>query len=180
MGDTLTGVNAETVFMVLNNEFFVSFLASIIISAILGAIMSTSSSQLLVTASAISTDFYQALLRKNAGEKELVFVSRLSVILVACCSLALASNPNNYILELVAYAWAGFGASFGRLYCSAFSGAALLSKALLQAFSSVAVQCLSGKNFLLTPVFTKSFPVSSFQLWLFMLSACWIKNPMLL
>lgn len=115
LGDTLTGVNAETVFMVLNNEFFVSFLAGIIISAILGAIMSTSSSQLLVTASAISTDFYQALLRKNAGEKELVFVSRLSVILVACCSLALASNPNNYILELVAYAWAGFGASFGPL-----------------------------------------------------------------
>ena len=115
LGDTLTGVNAETVFMVLNNEFFVSFLAGIIISAILGAIMSTSSSQLLVTASAISTDFYQALLRKNAGEKELVFVSRLSVILVPCCSLALASNPNNYILELVAYAWAGFGASFGPL-----------------------------------------------------------------
>ena len=55
LGDTLTGVNAETVFMVLNNEFFVSFLAGIIISAILGAIMSTSSSQLLVTASAIST-----------------------------------------------------------------------------------------------------------------------------
>ena len=50
LGDTLTGVNAETVFMVLNNEFFVSFLAGIIISAILGAIMSTSSSQLLVTA----------------------------------------------------------------------------------------------------------------------------------
>ena len=115
LGDSLTGVNAETVFMVLNNEFFVSFLAGIIISAILGAIMSTSSSQLLVTASAISTDFYQALLRKNAGEKELVFVSRLSVILVAACSLALAANPNNYILELVAYAWAGFGASFGPL-----------------------------------------------------------------
>lgn len=115
LGDKLTGVNAETVFMVLNNEFFVSFLAGIIISAILGAIMSTSSSQLLVTASAISTDFYQALIRKNAGEKELVFVSRLAVVLVACCSLALASNPNNYILELVAYAWAGFGASFGPL-----------------------------------------------------------------
>lgn len=115
LGDALTGVNAETVFMVMNEQFFNSFMAAIIISAILGAIMSTSSGQLLVTASAISTDFYQALLRKNASQKELVFVSRIAVILVSACSLALAYNPNNYILDLVAYAWAGFGASFGPL-----------------------------------------------------------------
>lgn len=115
LGDILTGVNAETVFMVMNEQFFNSFMAAIIISAILGAIMSTSSGQLLVTASAISTDFYQALLRKNASQKELVFVSRIAVILVSACSLALAYNPNNYILDLVAYAWAGFGASFGPL-----------------------------------------------------------------
>ncbi len=115
LGDILTGVNAETVFMVMNEQFFNSFMAAIIISAILGAIMSTSSGQLLVTASAISTDFYQALLRKNASQKELVFVSRVAVILVSACSLALAYNPNNYILDLVAYAWAGFGASFGPL-----------------------------------------------------------------
>lgn len=115
LGDSLTGVNAETVFMVMNEQFFNSFMAAIIISAILGAIMSTSSGQLLVTASAISTDFYQALLRKNASQKELVLVSRVAVILVSACSLALAYNPNNYILDLVAYAWAGFGASFGPL-----------------------------------------------------------------
>ena len=95
LGDALTGVNAETVFMVLNEQFFNSFMAAIIISAILGAIMSTSSGQLLVTASAISTDFYQALLRKNASQKELVLVSRIAVILVSACSLALAYNPNN-------------------------------------------------------------------------------------
>ena len=88
LGDILTGVNAETVFMVMNEQFFNSFMAAIIISAILGAIMSTSSGQLLVTASAISTDFYQALLRKNASQKELVFVSRIAVILVSACSLA--------------------------------------------------------------------------------------------
>ena len=114
LGDALTGVNAETVFMVLNEQFFNSFMAAIIISAILGAIMSTSSGQLLVTASAISTDFYQALLRKNASQKELVLVSRIAVILVSACSLALAYNPNNYILDLVAYAWAGFGVPSAR------------------------------------------------------------------
>lgn len=115
LGDSLQGVDAETVFMVMNDKFFVSFMAGIITSAILGAIMSTSSGQLLVTASAVSTDFYQALLRKNADPKELLIVSRIAVILVSCCSLAIASNPNNLILDLVAYAWAGFGASFGPL-----------------------------------------------------------------
>ncbi len=115
LGDSLQGVNAETVFMVLNNKFFVSFLAGIVISAILGAIMSTSSSQLLVTASAISTDFYKSLIRKNASDKELLIVSHAAIIIVSCCSLAIASNPDNYILDLVAYAWAGFGASFGPL-----------------------------------------------------------------
>ena len=70
LGDILTGVNAETVFMVMNEQFFNSFMAAIIISAILGAIMSTSSGQLLVTASAISTDFYQALLRKAAQKRQ--------------------------------------------------------------------------------------------------------------
>lgn len=115
LGDSLQGVNTETVFMVMNDKFFVSFMAGIITSAILGAIMSTSSSQLLVTASAVSTDFYQALLRKNANPKELLVVSRVAVILVSACSLAIAANPNNLILDLVAYAWAGFGASFGPL-----------------------------------------------------------------
>ena len=101
LGDALTGVNAETVFMVLNEQFFNSFMAAIIISAILGAIMSTSSGQLLVTASAISTDFYQALLRKNASQKELVLVSRIAVILVSACSLALAITLTTIYLTLL-------------------------------------------------------------------------------
>ncbi len=115
LGEGLKGVHAETVFMVLSGTYFNSVIAGVIIAAILGAIMSTSSSQLLVSASAITTDFYYALLRKNATPQELVNVSRISVFLVACCSLVLALNPNNYILDLVAYAWAGFGAAFGPL-----------------------------------------------------------------
>ena len=115
LGDSLKGVNTETVFMVMNDRFFTSFISGLITSAILGAIMSTSSGQLLVTASAVSNDFYHSLIHKNADEKELLLVSRIAVILVSCCSLAIASNPNNLILDLVANAWAGFGASFGPL-----------------------------------------------------------------
>ncbi len=115
LGDSLKGVNSETVFMALSGQYFNSIVAGVIIAAILGAIMSTSSSQLLVTASAITTDFYHAILRKEASPQELVNVSRISVFIVAACSFTIALNPNNYILDLVAYAWAGFGASFGPL-----------------------------------------------------------------
>ncbi|MEG0969549.1 MAG: sodium/proline symporter PutP [Acidaminococcaceae bacterium] len=115
LGDQLVGANSETVFMVMNGAFYSPFFASIIISAILGAIMSTSSSQLLVTSSAVTTDFYKTLLRKHAGPQEMVLVSRLMVILVAALSILLALNPNSLILDIVAYAWAGFGAAFGPL-----------------------------------------------------------------
>lgn len=115
LGGTLQGVQSETVFMVLSGKFFSSLPAGIIIAAILGAIMSTSSSQLLVSASAVTTDFYHALIRKNATPGELVTVSRIAVFFCALCSMYLAMNPNNYILDLVAYAWAGFGAAFGPL-----------------------------------------------------------------
>jgi len=109
----LEGSAVETVYMVLTDDLFTSFIAGIILSAVLAAIMSTASSQLLVTASAISQDFYKALLRPNAGDKELVWVSRWTVILVSVFAIVLALNPNNLVLDLVAYAWAGFGAAFG-------------------------------------------------------------------
>ncbi|MDD4320564.1 MAG: sodium:proline symporter, partial [Acidaminococcaceae bacterium] len=82
---------------------------------ILGAIMSTASSQLLVASSSITTDFYKTLLRKNASIKELVVVSRLMVVFVSLLSVLLAINPNSMILDIVSYAWAGFGAAFGPL-----------------------------------------------------------------
>ena len=75
--------------------------------------MSTASAQLLVTSSAIAQDLYKALLRPHAGEKELVRVSRLSVVIVALIAIAIGTNPDNLVLDLVAYAWAGFGAAFG-------------------------------------------------------------------
>ncbi|TEB10140.1 Sodium/proline symporter [Pelotomaculum sp. FP] len=110
---TLEGVASETVFMVMTNDIFASFIAGIILSAILAAIMSTASSQLLVTASAISQDFYKSLICKEAGEKELVSISRWTVIGVAIVAGLLAIKPDNLVLDLVAYAWAGFGATFG-------------------------------------------------------------------
>jgi sodium/proline symporter len=109
----LKGTATETVFMVMANDLFVSFIPGIVMSGVLVAIMSTASSQLIVTSSSISQDFYKVLIRRNAGEKELVWVNRLTVVGVAAVASLLAINPDNGVLDLVAYAWAGFGAAFG-------------------------------------------------------------------
>ena len=95
------------------DRLFPTLIAGVFLSAILAAIMSTADSQLLVTASAITEDFYKPFFRKNASDRELVWVSRGTVLGVAAVALLLAWNPDALVLEIVAYAWAGFGAAFG-------------------------------------------------------------------
>ena len=68
---------------------------------------------MLVCSSALTEDFYKSFLRKNASQLELVWVGRIMVLVVALIAIALASNPENRVLGLVSYAWAGFGAAFG-------------------------------------------------------------------
>lgn len=109
----LVGAETETVFIVMVSKMFPPVLAGILLSAVLAAIMSTADSQLLVTASSLTEDFYKVLFRKNASEKELMWVSRAAVMLVAVAAYFLALNENSSILKIVSYAWAGFGATFG-------------------------------------------------------------------
>jgi len=111
--EMLVGADAEKVFLVMTQQLFSPFVGGLILSAVLAAIMSTSSAQLLVTAATISKDFYKNFVHRSAGERELVAVSRMTVLAVAACALLLALNPKSYILTMVAYAWAGFGAVFG-------------------------------------------------------------------
>lgn len=105
--------NPETVFIALSQSLFNPWVAGIITAAILSAIMSTIDSQLLVSSSVISEDFYRVFLRPRAGDRELLLVSRLAVAGIALLALLVASDRNSRVLELVSYAWAGFGASFG-------------------------------------------------------------------
>lgn len=105
--------NPETVFIALSQVLFNPWVAGILLAAILSAIMSTIDSQLLVSSSALTEDFYKAILRKSASQTELVWVGRIAVALIALIALALAYNPESTVLGLVAYAWGGFGASFG-------------------------------------------------------------------
>lgn len=111
--EPLSGPAVETVLLVMTQKLFNPVMVGIIMSAVLAAIMSTASSQLLVAASAFSQDFYRAVIRKDASHSELVWVSRASVLLISIGAILLALNPDSFILEVVAYAWAGFAATFG-------------------------------------------------------------------
>lgn len=113
LSQPLVGSASETVFMVMTDQIFVSFIAGIILCGILAAIMSTASSQLLVSASAVSQDLYKSCFRKDAGDRELVWISRLSVLFVAVAAILLGLDPNSLVFSIVSYAWAGFGAAFG-------------------------------------------------------------------
>lgn len=105
--------NPEEVFLELSQLLFNPWIAGILLAAILSAIMSTIDSQLLVSSSAVTEDFYRVFWRKNASQTELMWVGRFAVLMIAMIALILAHNPQNTVMELVGYAWAGLGCSFG-------------------------------------------------------------------
>ena len=107
------GGKEERIFIGLATLLFNPWIAGVILSAILAAVMSTLSCQLLVCSSAIAEDFYKGFLRPNASQAELVWIGRLMVLAVAMIAMVLAEDPNSKVLGLTAYAWAGFGAAFG-------------------------------------------------------------------
>ena len=111
----LTVSDPETIFILLSDILFDPLVTGFLLAAILAAIMSTISSQLLVASSSLTEDFYRLFLRRSAPEKELVLVGRLAVLAVALAAIGLAYSPDNNVLGLVANAWAGFGAAFGPL-----------------------------------------------------------------
>lgn len=105
----------ETIFIYFSQVLFHPLIGGFLLSAILAAVMSTISSQLLVTSSSMTEDFYKAFLNRRASEKQLLRISRLSVLVVALVAILLSLNPQDTILNLVGHAWAGFGAAFGPL-----------------------------------------------------------------
>ena len=109
----LAGADTEKVFLRLVQAVFHPFVAGVLLAAVLAAIMSTADSQLLVAASALTEDLYRGLMRPRAGERELVWMGRATVAGVAGVATAFALDPDSRVLDMVAYAWAGFGATFG-------------------------------------------------------------------
>ncbi|MFT6010405.1 MAG: sodium/proline symporter [Candidatus Azotimanducaceae bacterium] len=105
--------DAETIFIYLSQVLFSPLIAGFLLAAILAAIMSTISSQLLVSSSSLTEDIYKTFVRRSASQKELVLIGRISVFAVSLVAIALAFDRSSSILSLVSNAWAGFGAAFG-------------------------------------------------------------------
>ncbi|GJM14110.1 MAG: sodium:proline symporter [Pseudohongiella sp.] len=144
--------NPETVFITLSQQLFNPWVAGVITAAILSAIMSTIDSQLLVSSSVISEDFYRVFVRPNASEKELLMVSRAAVIAIALLAMFIASDPQSGVLDLVSYAWAGFGAAFGpvivfSLFWRKMTAASAIAGMIVGAVTVVTWSNLSGGLF---------------------------------
>mgnify|MGYP002724211152 CR=1 FL=1 len=111
---TITDKEAyETIFLDLTRVVFHPLVAGLILTAVLAAIMSTISSQLLVSSSALIEDLYRGVVNKNLKSSTSMLASRIAVAGVAVIAGVIAANPNSSILSLVGFAWAGFGSAFG-------------------------------------------------------------------
>jgi sodium/proline symporter len=138
--------NSETVFIALVQVLFNPWIGGILLAAILSAIMSTVDSQLLVCSSAIVEDFYKQILRRKAKRRELVWIGRFSVIILALIATSLAANPESKVLDLVAYAWGGFGASFGPIVLLSLFWRRLTRNGALAGMVTGAVTVIGWKN----------------------------------
>lgn len=105
----------ETIFIVLSDLLFHPLMTGFLYAALLAAVMSTISSQLLVSSSSLTEDFYRLFLRKQATDREYVNAGRGCVVVVGLTAAVIASDPDSQVLALVSNAWAGFGAAFGPL-----------------------------------------------------------------
>ncbi|WP_085991619.1 sodium/proline symporter PutP [Oceanobacillus senegalensis] len=103
----------EAIFIEMGQITFHPFIAGILLAAVLAAIMSTVSSQLLVTSSALVEDIYKSVFHTNASEKHYVNLGRIAVLAISIIAGIFAWQQNDTILGLVSFAWAGFGAAFG-------------------------------------------------------------------
>lgn len=110
-----TKEQAETIFIVMTNQFLLAIVAGIVLSGILAATMSTADSQLLMVSSSVGRNLFKKVFKKDATDKQVLFVSKMTTIVVAIIAMIIAADKNSSIFDLVSYAWSGFGAAFGPL-----------------------------------------------------------------
>ena len=149
--------DAETIFILLSQVLFHPLIAGFLLAAILAAIMSTVSSQLLVTSSSLTEDIYKVFLKKNASQKELVFAGRVCVAMVALIAIGLAQNRESSILQIVSHAWAGFGAAFGPMILFSLHWKRMTSAGAL---SGIVVGSLTVLVWIYAPITIGGQPVS--------------------
>ena len=111
----LTSPEAENVFILLSTNLLPPLLAGFVMAGILAATISSSDSYLLIAASAFAKNIYQGLFRKEASDREVLNISRVTLFLIAVVAIVIALDENSVIFSIVSFAWAGFGATFGPL-----------------------------------------------------------------
>ncbi|MDR0964728.1 MAG: sodium/proline symporter PutP [Clostridium sp.] len=113
--DLSTASGAENVFILISRTLFHPLFAGIVMSAILAATISSSDSYLLISASAVSKNIFQGLFYRKASDKQVMWVTRITLVLITLFGVILAWNEESVIFKVVSFAWAGFGATFGPL-----------------------------------------------------------------
>ena len=111
--DLLTRSDAENIFIVMSTRLLPAFLAGIVMSGILAATMSSSDSYLLIASSALSRDIFKGIFKKDATDRQVMIVSRITLLALSIVGIIIALDENSVIFKVVSFAWAGFGATFG-------------------------------------------------------------------
>lgn len=110
-----TEADAENVFIVLSTNLLPPLLAGFVMAGILAATISSSDSYLLIAASAFSKNIYQGLLHRKASDKQVLNISRITLLAITVIAIIIALDEDSVIFNIVSFAWAGFGATFGPL-----------------------------------------------------------------
>ena len=111
----LTKSGAESIFITLSQSFLPPILAGFVMAGILAATISSSDSYLLIAASAFAKNIFQGVVKKNATDKQVMVVTRITLLAIALIGIIIALDENSVIFSIVSFAWAGFGATFGPL-----------------------------------------------------------------
>ena len=111
----LTSSAAESIFITLARSSLPAILAGFVMAGILAATISSSDSYLLIAASAFAKNIYQGIAKKNATDKQVMLVSRITLLVLTVIGIVIALDENSVIFKIVSFAWAGFGATFGPL-----------------------------------------------------------------
>ncbi len=113
--ELLTASGAESVFVLLSTRLLPPIVAGVMMAGILAATMSSSDSYLLIASSAVSKNIYQGMFKKNASDKQVMLFSRITLIAISLIGVLIALDEKSIIFQVVSFAWAGFGATFGPL-----------------------------------------------------------------
>lgn len=137
----------DTVFIKLSQQLFNPWVAGILLSAVLSAIMSTVAAQLLMSSSILVEDFYSKMIRKNASNNEYLMVSRLLLVVIAGVGVFISSDPNQTIFQSVGFAWSGLGASFGPILLFSLFWKRMTKQAAIAGIITGAAVVISWKYF---------------------------------